>query len=71
MKRLVEELRAALPAAFERDDYQARSEVIDQQFKQRNEQAFGELQRRAEQKGIAMLRTPTGLALGRGGTARC
>jgi hypothetical protein len=64
-------LRAALPAAFERDDYRARSEVIDQQFKQRNEQAFGELQRRAEQKGIAMLRTPTGLALCRGGTARC
>jgi lon-related putative ATP-dependent protease len=63
MRRLVEELRAALPAAFERDDYRARREVIDQQFRQRNEQAFGELQRRAEQKGIAMLRTPMGLAL--------
>ena len=63
MKRLVEELRAALPAAFERDDYRARRDVIDQQFKQRNEQAFGELQRRAEQKGISMLRTPMGLAL--------
>ena len=64
MRRLVEELRAALPAAFERDDYRARREVIDQQFRQRNEQAFGELQPRAEQKGIAMLRTPMGLALG-------
>ncbi|MBV8504917.1 MAG: AAA family ATPase, partial [Alphaproteobacteria bacterium] len=63
MRRLVEELRAALPAAFERDDYRARREVIDQQFRQRNEQAFGELQRRAEQKDIAMLRTPMGLAL--------
>jgi lon-related putative ATP-dependent protease len=63
MKRLVEELRAALPAAFERDDYRARREVIDQQFKGRSEHAFGELQRRAEQKGIAMLRTPMGLAL--------
>jgi lon-related putative ATP-dependent protease len=63
MKRLVEELRAALPAAFERDDYRARRDVIDQQFKGRNEQAFGELQRRAEQKGITMLRTPMGLAL--------
>jgi hypothetical protein len=47
MKRLVEELRAALPAAFERDDYRARLDVVEQQFKQRNEQAFGELQRRA------------------------
>ena len=63
MRRLVEELRAALPAAFERDDYRARRDVVEQQFKQRNEQAFGELQRRAEQKGIAMLRTPMGLAL--------
>src|SRR6516165_5185150 len=63
MKRLVDELRVTLPAAFERDDYRARREVIDQRFRQRNEQAFGELQRRAEQKGIAMLRTPMGLAL--------
>jgi lon-related putative ATP-dependent protease len=63
MKRLVEELRAALPAAFERDEYRARREVIDQEFKRRNEEAFGELQRRAEEKGIALLRTPMGLAL--------
>jgi lon-related putative ATP-dependent protease len=63
MKRLVEELRAALPAAFERDEYRARLDVIEQQFKQRNEQAFGELQRRAEQEGITLLRTPMGLAL--------
>jgi predicted ATP-dependent protease len=63
MRRLVEELRAALPAAFERDDHRARREVIDQQFRQRNEEAFGQLQRHAEQKGIAMLRTPMGLAL--------
>jgi len=63
MKRLVEELRAALPAAFERDDYRARRDVIDQQFKQRNEQGFGELQRQAEQKSITLMRTPMGLAL--------
>jgi AAA domain len=63
MRRLVEELRAALPAAFERDNYRARRNVIDQQFRGRNEQAFGELQQRAEQKGITLLRTPMGLAL--------
>jgi lon-related putative ATP-dependent protease len=63
MKRLIDELRVALPAAFERDDYRARRDVIDQQFKARNEQGFGELQRRAEPKGITMLRTPMGLAL--------
>jgi lon-related putative ATP-dependent protease len=63
MRRLVEELRAALPAAFERDDYRARLEVVDQQFKERNEHAFGELQRGAERKSIAIIRTPMGLAL--------
>ena len=63
MKQLVEELAATLPAAFERDDYRARREVIDHQFKQRSEQAFGKLQQRAEGKQITLLRTPTGLAL--------
>jgi lon-related putative ATP-dependent protease len=63
MKRLVEELRGALPAAFERDEYRSRREVVDQQFKQRNEAAFGELQKRAQEKGITLLRTPMGLAL--------
>src|SRR5271163_3415633 len=63
MKRLVEELRGALPAAFERDEYRSRREVIDQQFKQRNEAAFGALQKRAQQKGIVLLRTPMGMAL--------
>ena len=43
MRRLVEELRAALPAAFERDDYRARRDVIDQQFRGLNEEAFGEM----------------------------
>ncbi len=63
MKRLVEELRAALPAAFERDEYRARREVLEQQFKERSEAAFGALQARAEKSGIALLRTPMGLAL--------
>ena len=63
MKALIDELRAALPAAFERDEYRARREAIEQQFRQRSEQAFGVLQRQAESKNIALLPTPTGLAL--------
>jgi lon-related putative ATP-dependent protease len=63
MDRLVEELRATLPAAFERDEYRARREAVEQQFRQRTEQAFGALQRRAEEKHIALMRTPSGLAL--------
>ena len=63
MKRLVEELRAALPAAFERDEYRARREAIEQQMRQRTEQAFGGLQQRASGQSIALLRTPVGLGL--------
>jgi lon-related putative ATP-dependent protease len=63
MKGLVDELRAALPAAFERDENRARRGAIEQQFKQKTEAAFGALQQRAEQKNITLMRTPMGLAL--------
>lgn len=63
MKRLVEELRGALPAAFERDEYRARRDAIDEQYRQRSEQAFGALHQRAAGKEITLLRTPMGLAL--------
>ena len=63
MKHLVEELRIALPAAFENNEYRARREVIDQQAKSRSEEAFGGLQQRADAKDIALIRTPMGLAL--------
>ncbi len=63
MERLVTDLQVALPAAFERDDYRARRDVLDQEFKKRTDDAFGGLQRRAEQKSITLIRTPMGLAL--------
>ncbi len=63
MDRLVADLRVSLPAAFERDDYRTRHEALEQQLKKRHEDAFGDLQRRAESKNIALVRTPIGLAL--------
>lgn len=63
MRKLLEELTAVLPAAFESDDYRARQDVINQQFKQQSEQSFGELQDRAKVKNTALIRTPLGLAL--------
>ena len=63
MEHLVDELRVALPAAFERDEYRAHRDVLEQQLKKRHEEAFGGLQRRAERKGIALIRTPMGVAL--------
>ena len=63
MDQLVEELRAALPAAFESDAYRARRQALEDQMKERHEGAFGGLQKKAQARGIALLRTPMGLAL--------
>ncbi len=62
MKRLVQDLRAALPAAFENEDYRTRRQSIDEQFKQKHEEAFETVQKRAQKEGIAIVRTPMGIA---------
>lgn len=63
MDRLVEELQAAIPAAFEADDYRARRQAIEDEFKERQERTFGEVQAKARDRGIALVRTPVALAL--------
>ena len=63
MKRLVKELRAALPAAFERDEYGPDATRSTSSFKQRSEGAVGALQQQAEEQGIALIRTPMGFGL--------
>ena len=63
MDALVEELRAALPAAFEGDDYRARKDAINQEFKELQEQSFGELAERAGPQGVMLIHTPSGVAL--------
>ncbi len=62
MEQLVEELRTALPAAFEGDEYQNRRQAIAEEFKERQEKAFKELQEKAQEQSLAVLRTPAGLA---------
>ena len=63
IERLVSDLKVALPSAFERDDYRARRDVLDQEFKKRTDDAFTALQQRAKQKNITLVRTPMGVAL--------
>ena len=63
MAALIDDLRGAIPATFESDEYRTRRQVIDSEFKERHEKVFGEIQKRAGEKGIAVLRTPMGLAL--------
>ncbi|HET8711583.1 MAG TPA: ATP-binding protein [Spongiibacteraceae bacterium] len=63
MRGLVEELLAALPSAFERDEYRGRRNTLDDELKKKHEDAFGELARQAEEKNIALMRTPVGFTL--------
>ena len=63
IERLVTDLQIALPSAFERDDYRARRDVLDQEFKKRTDDAFAVLQQHAMHKSITLVRTPMGVAL--------
>lgn len=62
MARLVEDLKTAIPTAFETEAYQTRVREIEESFKERREQALNVLAREAEQEGLALIRTPGGFA---------
>lgn len=59
---LIDDLRIAIPAIFESDDYRNRRRIIEESNKQRHETVFERLQKAAEPKGIALMRTPVGFA---------
>lgn len=61
MTDFIEDLRAALPAAFETEEYRARAAVIEDEAKERHEKAVAEVDAHARERGIAMLRTPMGM----------
>jgi predicted ATP-dependent protease len=63
MRQLVDELLAAIPAAFDSDEYRARSEQIDAELSERQDKAFAQLSEEAQAKNVALLRTPTGFTL--------
>ncbi len=64
MEQLVEELKSAIPACFESDEYRTRLEDIDVESKERQEKAFKDLGTEAEKQGVALLQTPGGFAFG-------
>ena len=62
MARLIDEARAALEAAFESEDYQMRRQATEEEAREEEEKALRELQERAREKHIALLRAPAGFA---------
>jgi lon-related putative ATP-dependent protease len=62
MERLVEELRTAIPTTFESENYRTRRQDIEEEFRERQEKALTEIQRQAQERGLALIRTPMGMA---------
>ena len=64
MARLVEDLSAAIAAAFETDEYRNRHREIETELAERQEHALNDLGARARADGIALVRTPSGFGFG-------
>lgn len=62
MRELVDQLRTAVPAAFESEDYRNRRQALEDAARERQETAFQALREKAEAKNIALVRTPLGFA---------
>jgi lon-related putative ATP-dependent protease len=64
MARLVEDLSAAIAAAFETDEYRNRHREIEAELAERQEHAINEVGERARGQRIALIRTPNGFGFG-------
>lgn len=62
IEQLLEEMQTALSAAFESEEYQNRRQVVFESFKEKQASLFGELQEKANQNNLAMMKTPSGIA---------
>ncbi len=64
MEQLVNDLHEAIPLVFESDEYHTRRQALEEQFQERQEAAMTAMQKKAEEKHIALINTPTGFTLG-------
>ncbi|MDY7078554.1 MAG: ATP-binding protein, partial [Chloroflexota bacterium] len=63
MEQLVDELRVAIPAAFESEDYRTRRQEIEEEFDEQQGKALTKIQQQAQERNIALVRTPTGVVM--------
>jgi len=62
MAKLNANLRSALRGAFESEEYQTRRQVIEDEFKERPRQELQEVEARAKEEGLVLMRSPSGIA---------
>ena len=63
MHKLIDDLKSAVPAVFQSEDYQTRRGAIDEAFQKKQGEAFSALRNKAAEKDIVILRTPLGFAM--------
>lgn len=63
MHKLIDDLKAALPALFQSEDYHTRRGAIDESFQKKQGEALSALRDKAAEQGVVILRTPLGFAL--------
>lgn len=63
MAHLVEELRSAIPAVFESDEYRSRESQLEAEFTERHETAFAALSAEAAPQNVGIVRTPAGFSI--------
>ena len=63
MHDLIEDMRVAIPAAFESDDYRNQLRAIEEETEQAVEEQWKSLEAEAAREGIGVLQTPTGYVL--------
>jgi predicted ATP-dependent protease len=63
MHELIDDLKTALPAVFQSEDYQTRRSAIDESFQKKQNEAFSALRDKAAAQNIVIMRTPFGFAL--------
>ena len=62
IEQLMDDLRGAIPAVFESEEYRARRQELEEKLKEQHEQAFEALREEAETHDVALIRTPSGMA---------
>lgn len=62
MDQLIEDLVPTLRSAFETEEYQNRRQALQNEIQQEQDHTFEDLQNKAKEKGLALLRTPTGFS---------
>jgi len=62
MSMLVEDLRQAIPALFQSDEYREKRQLVETEFADLHEHTFEDLRNKATEQQIAVMQTPMGFA---------